>query len=73
MANDLTNDVNKDVRLIERNLAKGFMSRAASDKLMKDLPDVEEKGDYIDIDGEPNDADDGADDDEDDDDTDGED
>jgi len=52
MANDLTNDINKDVRLIERNLAKGFISRAASDKLMKDLPDVADKADYIDIDGD---------------------
>lgn len=60
MSNDLTTDVNKDVRLIERNLAKGFMSRAAAAKLMKDLPDVEDKGELIDIEGEA--GDDGADD-----------
>lgn len=61
MANDLTNDINKDVRLIERSLAKGFVSRATTDKLVKDLPDVADKADYIDIDG---DGDAGADDDE---------
>ncbi|MFO0748381.1 MAG: hypothetical protein U1F43_22365 [Myxococcota bacterium] len=58
MANDLNNDVTKDVRLIERSLAKGFMSRASSDKLMKDLPDVAEKGEFIDIEGEPGGEDD---------------
>lgn len=58
MANDLTNDLNKDVRLIERSLAKGFISRSAAEKLSKDLPDVADKADYIDIDGEPADADD---------------
>lgn len=60
MANDLTNDVNKDVRLIERALAKGFMSRTAADKIMKDLPDVAEKGELISIDDEDGDAGDDA-------------
>ena len=63
---DLINDTSKDVRLIERSLAKGFISRATADKLMKDLPDVADKADWIDIDGDgsaagDDDADDGED------------
>ena len=58
---DLSSDVHNDVRLIERALAKGFMSRAAADKLMKDLPDVAEKAEYIDIEGD-DESDDDADD-----------
>lgn len=49
---DLTADVHKDVRLIQRALAKGFMSRAAAEKLVKDLPDSADKADWIDIDGD---------------------
>ncbi|MCC6624718.1 MAG: hypothetical protein IT385_25940 [Deltaproteobacteria bacterium] len=49
---DLSSDLNKDIRLIQRNLAKGFMSRASADKLMKDLPDVADKAEWIDIDGD---------------------
>lgn len=62
MANDLTNDINTDVRLIERNLAKGFLSRANADKLVNELPDVADKADYIDIDGDGTADDDDADD-----------
>lgn len=61
----LTADIQKDIRLIERNLAKGFLSRAAADKINKDLPDVADKGDWRSIDGLDG-ADAGADDDEDD-------
>jgi len=46
----LTADIQKDIRLIERNLAKGFLSRAAADKINKDLPDVADKGDWRTID-----------------------
>ena len=68
MSSALTADLQKDIRLIERNLAKGFLSRAAADKLAKDLPDVADKGDWIDIEGQEAD---GADDDDDGDDDEG--
>ncbi len=51
MSSALTADLQKDIRLIERGLAKGFLSRAAADKLAKDLPDVADKADWVDIDG----------------------
>jgi len=47
----LTADLHKDIRLIERSLAKGFVSRAAADKIAKDLPDVSDKAEWIDIEG----------------------
>lgn len=60
MSSALTADLQKDIRLIERGLAKGFLSRASADKLAKDLPDVSDKADWIDIEGRDDD-DDGAD------------
>ena len=48
MSSALIGDLQKDVRLIERGLAKGFLSRAAADKLTRDLPDVADKGEFID-------------------------
>jgi hypothetical protein len=56
MSSALTTDLQKDIRLIERGLAKGFLSRAAADKLAKDLPDVSDKADWIDIEAEEADA-----------------
>jgi hypothetical protein len=53
MSSALTVDLQKDVRLIERGLAKGFLSRAAADKLTKDLPDVADKGEFVDVESEP--------------------
>ena len=57
-ATNLTADLHKDIRLIERNLAKGFLSRANADKLAKDLPDVADKGEWIDIESKDDEADD---------------
>lgn len=45
-------ELQKDIRLIERNLAKGFLSKAAVDKLVKELPDVADKGEWVDIEGD---------------------
>ena len=56
-ATNLTADLHKDIRLIERNLAKGFLSRANADKLAKDLPDVADKGEWIDIESQESDDD----------------
>lgn len=49
-------DIKDDVRLIQRDLAKGFTSRKDVDKRLKDLPDVADKGEWIDI--APEEADD---------------
>ncbi len=61
-ATNLTADLHKDIRLIERNLAKGFLSRANADKLAKDLPDVADKAEWIDIESQEVDEDDDGDD-----------
>jgi len=47
-------DVHDDVRLIQRQLAKGFVSREDVIKRFEDLPDVAEKGEWIEIQGEGN-------------------
>lgn len=52
MSNAVVTDLHKDIRLIERNLAKGFLSHAAVEKLNKELPDVADKGEWIDIEGD---------------------
>jgi hypothetical protein len=57
MSTVLTAELQKDVRLIERGLAKGFLSRAAANKLAKDLPDLTAKADWIDIESEDDDED----------------
>jgi hypothetical protein len=51
----------EDVRLIRRNLAKGFVSRAAVKKNLDALPDVADRGEWITIEsddetGEPTDG-----------------
>ena len=58
MSSALTADLQKDIRLIERSLAKGFVSRANADKVAKDLPDVAEKAERIDIESKDDEADD---------------
>ena len=58
MSSALTADLQKDIRLIERSLAKGFVSRANADKVAKDLPDVAEKAEWIDIESKDDEADD---------------
>ncbi len=45
----LTAELHNDVRLIERNLAKGFVSRAEVAKRNRDLADAAEKGEWVDI------------------------
>ncbi|MFT7579918.1 MAG: hypothetical protein ACI9MR_001585 [Myxococcota bacterium] len=42
------NELDMDIRLIRRNLAKGFISEDAVDKMLADLPDVEDRGEWID-------------------------
>lgn len=77
MSASATDDLTLDVRLIQRNLTKGFVGRTAIDKLLSGLPDVADKGEFIDIDpivaendDLPSEADDDDDDGDDDDDTD---
>ncbi len=50
MSASATDDLTLDVRLIQRNLTKGFVGRTAIDKLLHGLPDVADKGEFIDID-----------------------
>lgn len=42
-------DLQKDTRLLRRNLAKGFISQEAVDEMLKTLPDVAEHAEWIDI------------------------
>ncbi len=49
MAIDARNDLKDDVRIIQRNLAKGFASRKEVGDKLKSLPDVADKGEWIDI------------------------
>lgn len=49
MAIDARNDLKDDVRIIQRNLAKGFASRKEVGDKLKTLPDVTDKGEWVDI------------------------
>ena len=49
MSTDTKLNIEQDVRLIQRNLAKGFISRGEIDKRLATLPDVADKGEWIDI------------------------
>ena len=54
-------ELEEDVRLIRRNLAKGFVSREEVKSKLDALPDVAERGEWITIedeetDGESNDG-----------------
>lgn len=42
-------ELQKDTRLLRRNLAKGFISQAAVDELLNALPDVADRAEWIDI------------------------
>jgi hypothetical protein len=53
MSSSMTADLHQDTRLIERRLAKGFMSRAESDKLNSTLPDVADKAEWVTIEEDP--------------------
>ena len=44
-----TIDLNDDVRVIQRELATGFVSREVVVQKLQTLPDVADKGDWIDI------------------------
>ena len=46
-----------DVRILSRKLSKGFMSPADLAKNLKDLPDVEELGEYFDPEAEDEETD----------------
>ncbi len=39
-----------DTRIIKRNIAKGLISRAAVDAIVKDLPDMAEHAEFLDPD-----------------------
>jgi hypothetical protein len=44
----MNNELERDVRIIQRKLAKGFTSSATIDSLLADLPDVSEQGEWFD-------------------------
>ena len=43
-----TQRLDSDVRIIRRNLNKGFISQAKVDEMLADLPDVEGSGEWFD-------------------------
>lgn len=45
-------DLDRDVRIIRRNLAKGFLSKKAVSTLLAELPDVSEQAEYFDPEAE---------------------
>jgi len=49
MAIDARTDLNDDVRIIQRNLAKGFAARKDVAVRLQSLPDVADKGEWVDI------------------------
>jgi hypothetical protein len=50
MSSSITADLHTDTRLIERSLAKGFISRKEAAKAIDHLPDVAEKAEWVTID-----------------------
>ena len=42
------NLLDRDVRILSRQLNKGFISREAVDTILADLPDSEERGEWFD-------------------------
>ncbi|HRE92302.1 MAG TPA: hypothetical protein PK095_24515 [Myxococcota bacterium] len=57
MSSSITADLHQDTRLIERRLAKGFMSRAEADKLNDKLPDLADKAEWVTVDDDDSDSD----------------
>lgn len=51
-------ELQKDTRLLRRNLAKGFISQDAVNEMLSALPDVADRAEWIDIDEADDDADD---------------
>ena len=50
------NEFEKDVRLLRRNLAKGFISRQDIDDALAELPDTEQQAEWIDSEREEEDT-----------------
>jgi hypothetical protein len=46
------NELERDVRLLRRDLAKGFVSPETVAAMLKDLPDVEGQGEWIEVEPE---------------------
>lgn len=48
-------ELEQDIRIIRRNLAKGFISTADMQAKLADLPDVQDQGEWFDptLDAEP--------------------
>lgn len=46
------NELERDVRLLRRDLAKGFVSPDTVAAMLKDLPDVEAQGEWIELEPE---------------------
>tara|TARA_Y100001934_G_C11835015_1_gene532396 strand:- start:337 stop:534 length:198 start_codon:yes stop_codon:yes gene_type:complete len=53
-------DLDNDVRIIRRNLAKGLVSRASVEEMVAKLPDVADQAEWIDPSREETEADDTA-------------
>lgn len=49
MSSSITEDLHLDTRLVERRLAKGFMSRAELVELNRELPDLADKAEWVSI------------------------
>jgi len=52
MSSSITADLHTDTRLIERNLAKGFISKKDAAKAIAHLPDVAEKAEWVTMDSD---------------------
>lgn len=52
-------DLEDDVRLIQRNLAKGFLAVDVVDAKLAKLPDVADRGEWVDIYDQEEDEDEG--------------
>jgi hypothetical protein len=50
-------ELERDVRIIRRNVAKGFISRDAVTEMLKDLPDAAERGEWFDPEADDHDED----------------
>lgn len=53
-----TDELERDVRIIRRNLAKGFISRDSVNEMLDGLPDSAERGEWFDPEADDEDEDD---------------
>jgi hypothetical protein len=60
-----TDELDRDVRIIRRNLAKGFISRDSVTEMLNGLPDSAERGEWFDPEADEDDDDEDDEDDED--------